>query len=43
MDGYAGFKSAAGEELLKAWVVTEPFLVASLAVSNLDQCHRRTQ
>lgn len=43
MDGYAGFESAAGEELPKACVVIDPFHVVFLASSKLDQCRRRTQ
>ena len=43
MDGFAGFKSAAGEELPKARAVMDPFHVVSLAGDKLDQCRRRIQ
>ena len=43
MDGFTGFKSAAGEELPKARAVMDPFHVVSLAASKLDQCRRRIQ
>ena len=43
MDGFAGFKSAAGEELPQARTVMDPFHVVSLAASKLDQCRRRIQ
>jgi len=42
MDVFIGFKSAAGEELPKAWAVIDPFPVVFLAVSKLNQCRRRT-
>ena len=43
MDGFTGFKSAAGEELPQARAVMDPFHVVSLAASKLDQCRRRVQ
>lgn len=43
MDGYAGFESAAGEGLPKAWAVIDLFHVVSLVVGRRDQCRRRTQ
>jgi len=43
MDGFTGFKSAAGEELPKARAVMDPFHVVSLAGDKLDQCRRRIQ
>ena len=43
MDGFTGFKSAAGEELPQARAVMDPFHVVSLAASKLDQCRRRIQ
>ena len=43
MDGFTGFKSAAGEERPKARAVMDPFHVVSLAASKLDQCRRRIQ
>ena len=43
MDGFTGFKSAAGEELPQARTVMDPFHVVSLAGDKLDQCRRRIQ
>ncbi len=43
MDGFTGFKSAAGEELPQARAVMDPFHVVSLAASKLDECRRRIQ
>ena len=43
MDGFTGFKSAAGEELPQARAVMDPFHVVSLAGDKLDQCRRRIQ
>ena len=43
MDGFSGFKSAAGQELPQARAVMGPFHVVSLAVSKLDECRRRIQ
>ena len=43
MDGFTGFKSAAGEELPQARADMDPFHVVSLAASKLDQCRRRIQ
>lgn len=43
MDGFTGFKSAAGEELPKARAVMDPFHVVSLAGDKLDECRRRIQ
>ena len=37
MDGFSGFKSAAGQELPQARAVMGPFHVVSLAVSKLDE------
>lgn len=43
MDGFTGFKSAAGEELPKAHAVMDPFHVVSLSGDRLDECRRRVQ
>ena len=43
MDGFTGFKSAAGEELPAARAVMDPFHVVSLAGDKLDECRRRVQ
>ena len=43
MDGFTGFKSAAGEELPAARAVMDPFHVVSLAAGRLDECRRRVQ
>ena len=43
MDGFTGFKSAAGEELPAARAVMDPFHVVSLAGNKLDECRRRVQ
>ena len=43
MDGFTGFKSAAGEELPQARAVMDPFHVVSLAGDKLDECRRRIQ
>ena len=43
MVGFAGFKSAAGEELPGARAVMDPFHVVHLAGDALDECRRRIQ
>lgn len=43
MDGFAGFKTAANEELPDAVTVIDPFHVVRLAGDALDQCRRRIQ
>ena len=43
MDGFTGFKSAAGEELPQARAVMDPFHVVSLTGDKLDQRRRRIQ
>lgn len=43
MDGFAGFKTAAAEELPTATAVMDPFHVVRLAGDALDQCRRRIQ
>ena len=43
MDGFAGFKTAAAEELPTAVAVMDPFHVVRLAGDALDQCRRRIQ
>ncbi|WP_286214142.1 ISL3 family transposase [Demequina sediminis] len=43
MDGFAGFKTAAAEELPAATAVMDPFHVVRLAGDALDQCRRRIQ
>ena len=43
MDGFAGFKTAAAEELPDAVPVMDPFHVVRLAGDALDQCRRRVQ
>ncbi len=43
MDGFAGFKTAAAEELPDAVAVMDPFHVVRLAGDSLDQCRRRIQ
>ena len=43
MDGFTGFKSAAGEELPAARAVMDSFHVVSLAAGKLDECRRRIQ
>ena len=43
MDGFTGFKSAAGEELPQARAVMDPFHVVALAARKLDECRRRIQ
>lgn len=43
MDGFAGFKSAAAEEVPDAVAVMDPFHVVKLAGDALDQCRRRIQ
>ncbi|MDT0144547.1 ISL3 family transposase [Microbacterium sp. PRC9] len=43
MDGFAGFKTAAAEELPDAIPVMDPFHVVRLAGDALDQCRRRVQ
>ena len=43
MDGFAGFKTAAAEELPDAVPVMDPFHVVGLAGDALDQCRRRVQ
>ena len=43
MDGFAGFKTAAAEELPDATPVMDPFHVVRLAGDALDVCRRRVQ
>ena len=43
MDGFAGFKTAAAEELPDAVAVMDPFHVVRLVGDSLDQCRRRVQ
>ena len=43
MDGFAGFKSAAADELPDAVPVMDPFHVIRLAGDALDNCRRRIQ
>jgi transposase len=43
MDGFTGFKTAAGEEIPDAVAVMDPFHVVRLAGEALDQCRRRVQ
>ena len=43
MDGFTGFKSAAGGELPAARAVMDPFHVVSLAAGKVDECRRRIQ
>jgi transposase len=43
MDGFAGFKTAAAEELPEATAVMDPFHVVRLAGDALDRCRRRVQ
>ncbi|HWJ66270.1 MAG TPA: ISL3 family transposase [Nocardioides sp.] len=43
MDGFAGFKTAAAEEIPDAVAVMDPFHVVRLAGDALDQCRRRVQ
>ena len=43
MDGFTGFKTAAGEELPEAATVMDPFHVVQLAGDCLDQCRERVQ
>ena len=43
MDGFAGFKTAATEELPDAVTVMDPFHVVRLAGDALDTCRRRVQ
>ena len=43
MDGFAGFKTAATEELPDAVAVMDPFHVVRLAGDALDRCRRRVQ
>ena len=43
MDGFAGFKTAAAEELPDAVAVMDPFHVVRLAGDALDECRRRVQ
>ncbi|GAA2529862.1 hypothetical protein GCM10010407_19940 [Rarobacter incanus] len=43
MDGFAGFKTAAAEELPTAVTVMNPFHVVRLAPEGLDECRRRVQ
>lgn len=43
MDGFAGFKTAAAEELPDATAVMDPFHVVRLAGDALDRCRRRVQ
>ena len=41
MDGFAGFKTVASEEVPTATAVMEPLHVVRLARDALDQCRRR--
>lgn len=43
MDGFTGFKTAAGEELPDAVPVMDPFHVVRLAGDGLDRCRQRVQ
>jgi transposase len=43
MDGFTGFKTAAGEEIPAADAVMDPFHVVRLAGDALDRCRRRVQ
>jgi transposase len=43
MDGFTGFKTAAGEEVPDAVAVMDPFHVVRLAGDGLDQARRRVQ
>lgn len=43
MDGFAGYKSAAAEELPDAVPVMDPFHLAALAGSAAERCQQRTQ
>ena len=43
MDGFTGFKSAAGEEFPDARAVMDPYHVVRLAGDALDECRRRIQ
>ena len=43
MDGFSGFKTAAGEALPGAVAVMDPFHVVRLAGDALDDCRRRVQ
>nr|WP_243755117.1 ISL3 family transposase [Dermacoccus sp. NHGro5] len=43
MDGFAGFKTAAAEEVPDATAVMDPFHVVRLAGDALDKCRRRVQ
>ena len=43
MDGFSGFKTAAGEALPEAVAVMDPFHVVRLAGDALDDCWRRVQ
>ncbi|HWJ65678.1 MAG TPA: ISL3 family transposase [Nocardioides sp.] len=43
MDGFAGFKTAAAEEIPAAVAVMDPFHVVRLAGDALDRCRRRVQ
>lgn len=43
MDGFAGFKTAAVEQLPDATTVMDPFHVVHLAGEALDRCRQRTQ
>ena len=43
MDGFAGFKTAASEEVPTATAVMDPFHAVRLARDALDQCRRRVQ
>ena len=43
MDGFTGFKNAAGEEVPEARAVMDPFHVVSLTLAQLDECRRRVQ
>ncbi|GAA2525014.1 hypothetical protein GCM10010407_13900 [Rarobacter incanus] len=43
VDGFAGFKTAAAEELPTAVTVMNPFHAVRLAAEGLDECRRRVQ
>jgi transposase len=43
MDGFTGYKTAAGEEIPDAVAVLDPFHVVRLASQALDECRRRVQ
>ncbi|GAA4817295.1 ISL3 family transposase [Tomitella cavernea] len=43
MDGFAGYRTATGEELPRARIVMDPFHVVQLAGEKLDRCRTRIQ